>query len=265
MINTWSMVTVDLNADLAEGEVFTDRDLEVLRLVSSVSIACGFHAGGPGVMRAATSACVELGVAIGAHVAFRDREGFGRRHVARPVALLVEDIVEQCALLTEQAAAAGGHVTFVKPHGALYHCMGVEQDVAEAVVEAVCRSGIGIVVAQAGTIIVGPARRHGIRVVPEGFPDRAYLPDGRLAPRDRPGALVEDPSEVGRRAVSLALGRRVEAVDGTWASVDAETLCIHGDSPGAAPAARSVRAALEARAVGVRPFAAGPASGSRSP
>jgi UPF0271 protein len=263
MIDTGSVVTVDLNADLAEGEVLSAGDLAVLESVSSVSIACGFHAGAPGVMRATASACLERGVTIGAHVSFRDREGFGRRHVDSSPPLLVRDIIEQCEVLAEQVVAAGGAVTYVKPHGALYNRMGVEPAVAGAVVEAVSHVGIGILVAQPGTVVVGPAIAGGLRVVSEGFPDRGYLPGGLLAPRDRTGALIEDPALVGRRAVSLAGGRGVVAVDGSWAAVDVETLCVHGDSPHAPEAARSVRHALESAGITVLSFA--PTDGTDRP
>ena len=173
------------------------------------------------------------GVVIGAHVSYRDRDGFGRRAVDVRPAQLVEDIVEQWTVLDEEVGAAGGTVTFVKPHGALYNRMGADPAVAAAVVDAVSRLGGPVLVAQAGTVVVDLASRAGIRVVAEGFPDRGYLADGSLAPRDRPGALVDDPAAVARRAVSLVKRGGIEAVDGTWVRVEVETLCIHGDAPGA--------------------------------
>ena len=257
MLNTGSMLVVDLNADLAEGDRLTDGDLGVLDVVTSASLACGFHAGGPDVMRSTAAACVARGVTIGAHVSFRDREGFGRRALTIPPDTLTRDIVDQWTALTEQVGAAGGVVAFVKPHGALYHQMGVDPAVATAVVDAMGRVGAAALVAQGGTVAATLAARAGLRVVPEGFPDRAYLPDGRLAPRTEPGALVEDPLEAGRRAVSLARRGGTEALDGTWAAVEVETLCIHGDGRRAAESARAVRKALEADGIGVRSFTAG--------
>jgi UPF0271 protein len=211
-------------------------------------------------MRDTAAACVARGVAIGAHVSYRDREGFGRRVVDLRPDRLVRDLVEQWGALTEQVEAVGGTVSFVKPHGALYHRMGTDPAVAGAVVEALAHVGSGTLVAQAGTVVVGRGREAGVRVVAEGFPDRGYLGDGRLAPRTERGAVIEDPLEVSRRAVSLIRRGGVEALDGTWTVVDAETLCIHGDAEGSADTARAVRAALEAHGVAVRSFM--PAAGA---
>jgi UPF0271 protein len=257
MLNTETMRAVDLNADLAEGEMLSPGDLGVLDAVTSASLACGFHAGDPDLMRTTAAACVTRGVVVGAHVSYRDREGFGRRALAVPPAVLVHDIVDQWEVLAVQVGAVGTQIAFVKPHGALYHRMGVDPTVAASVVEAVRQVGGGVLVAQAGTVVVDPARKAGLRVVPEGFPDRAYLADGRLAPRHEPGALIEDPEVVGHRALSLAREGGLEAADGTWTAVEAETLCLHGDSPGAAETARAVRAALERAGVVVRAFAGG--------
>jgi UPF0271 protein len=257
MLNTETMRAVDLNADLAEGAVLSPSDLAVLDAVTSASLACGFHAGDPDLMRTTAAACLSRGVVIGAHVSYRDREGFGRQALDVPPAALVRDIVEQWETLAAPVGAVGAAIAFVKPHGALYHRMGVDPTVASSVVEAVGRVGVGLLVAQAGTVVVGLARRAGLRVVPEGFPDRAYLADGRLAPRHEAGALIEDPGVVGRRALSLARDGGLEAVDGTWTTVEAETLCLHGDSPGAADSAGAVRAALEGAGIVVRAFAGG--------
>ena len=257
MLNTGTMLVVDLNADLAEGDVLTPGDLRVLERVTSASLACGFHAGSPDVMRSTAAACVARGVAIGAHVSYRDREGFGRRPREVAPNQLARDIVEQWVALDEQVRSVGGALSFVKPHGALYHRMGVDPAVAAAVVRAVTEAGAEALVAQAGTVVEAVAMRAGLRVVPEGFPDRAYLPDGRLAPRDRSGALVEDPVSTGRRAVGLARDGGVEALDGTWTPVRAETLCIHGDADHAPEMAGAVRDALEQEGVAVRSFIVG--------
>jgi UPF0271 protein len=248
------MPVVDLNADLAEGDALTDRDRGVLASVTSASLACGFHAGGPDVMRSVAAECVASGVAIGAHVSYRDRPGFGRRDLDVDPETLARDITEQWGILAAQVRTVGGTVSFVKPHGALYHRMGHDPAVAGAIVSAVQRLGAQALVAQAGTVVTGVAARVGLRVVTEGFPDRAYLADGRLAPRSEPGALVEDPEVVGGRAVALAVQGGTEAVDGSWTPVEAETLCIHGDAEGAAETARAVRAALEGAGVTVRSF-----------
>jgi UPF0271 protein len=255
MPGTRETPATDLNADLAEGERLTAGDLGVLDAVTSASLACGFHAGGPGVMRDTASACVARGVTIGAHVSYRDRDGFGRRAVAVSVQELMADIIEQWVALTTEVGAVGGAVAFVKPHGALYHQMGIDQVVADTLVAAVVEVGGRTLVAQAGTLVVERARAAGLRVITEGFPDRAYRRDGRLLPRTEPGAVIEDPLEVGRRAVSLIRRGGVDAADGTWTAVEAETLCIHGDVEGAAETARAVRSALESHGVAVASFA----------
>jgi len=255
VVDTGPVTVIDLNADVAERDTPGDDDLPLLDAVTSASLACGFHAGGPAVMRATASACVARGVTVGAHVSFRDRPGFGRRVVEVAPSQLVADITEQWWRLREQVEAVGGTVAFVKPHGALYTAMGSDPDVAAAVVEALGAVGAGVLVAQAGTAVADAARAAGVTVVPEGFPDRGYRPDGSLAPRHDRRALIEDPAEAGRRAVSMACRGGVEAVDGSWTAVEARTLCIHGDAPGAAGTARAVRAALEAEGVVLDPFA----------
>ena len=248
------MVAVDLNADLGEGDAVTPGDLAVMDTVTSVSLACGFHAGSREVMGEAAAACVIRGIAIGAHVSYRDRAGFGRRPVAVATDRLVADITEQCCTLEEETARVDGTVAYVKPHGALYHRMGVDAEVAAAVVDAVLACSIGVLVAQSGTAVVDRARRAGLRVVFEGFPDRGYQADGRLSPRESPGGLVSDPEEVGRRAVSLVNRSGITAVDGSWTPVEVGTVCIHGDSPDAAQNARAVRSALERAGVTVVSF-----------
>ena len=175
MPETREASATDLNADLAEGDRLTAGDLGVLDAVTSASLACGFHAGGPQVMRDTASACVAREVTIGAHVSYRDRDGFGRRVREVSPAELTADLVEQWGVLTTQVHAVGGAVAFVKPHGALYHQMGTEPAVADAVVQAVVEVGGRTLVAQAGTLVVDRAREAGLRVVPEGFPDRAQL------------------------------------------------------------------------------------------
>jgi UPF0271 protein len=191
MLNTGTMDEVDLNADLAEGETLTAADRAVLDVVTSANLACGFHAGNRALMREAAAVCHGRGIAIGAHVSYRDRDGFGRRVVERTPKLLVGDIVEQCAALAEEAGLVGGRVEYVKPHGALYHRMGVDPSVAAAVVDAVRRGPAPVLVAQPGTVVVEAARRAGIRVVFEGFPDRGYLASGALTDRGGAGAVID--------------------------------------------------------------------------
>jgi 5-oxoprolinase (ATP-hydrolysing) subunit A len=262
-VNNWSMPEIDLNADLAEGDALTPSDVAVLDAVTSVSVACGFHAGGPSVMRETVRACVERGVTVGAHISYRDREGFGRRVVEVEPARLVEDLVQQCLDLAEIARSLGAEVAYVKPHGALYHQMGSDPLVAAAVCEATSRQGVGVLVAQGGPV-VDLARQAGLRVVQEGFPDRAYRSDGALVDRGIAGAVITDPDEVGRRACSLVGRGGVEAINGEWTPVAVETLCIHGDSPAAAQNARTVRTALIDAGVTLRSFVEPPSGGGAS-
>jgi len=248
---------VDLNADMAEGDRWTSRDLALLDAVTSASIACGFHAGNRSVMRAAAAACVERGVAIGAHVSYRDRIGLGRRDREVTADRLTADVLEQWATLVDESAAVGGTVTYAKPHGALYHRMATDPEIAAVVVEALAPH-CTMLVAPPGSAVDAPARRAGLRVVPEGFPDRAYDEDGGLTPRDLPGAVVDDEAAVAVRALTLAQRGGIASRGGRWIELRVETLCIHGDSPRAGAAARAVRELLEHAGLAVRAFSAPP-------
>jgi UPF0271 protein len=253
---------IDLNADLGEADNLAPADVAVLDSISSASIACGFHAGSPEVMRATSVAARARGVTIGAHVSYRDRAGFGRRDMEVAPDQLQADIEEQVALLRQVTAAADvdAEVAYVKPHGALYNRMGGDPDTASVVIEAVRRCDPPVMLlAQAGTDVIGRGRDAGLVVVGEAFCDRAYRPDGSLLPRSEPGAVITDPDEVARRAVSLVLDGGIEAVDGYWLAIMADSLCVHGDSPGAAESTRAVRAALIEAGITIRPFAGHPA------
>ncbi len=217
--------TVDLNADL--GEEVTD-DAALLEVVTSANVACGYHAGTVATMRAVCSGAAERGVSVGAQVSYADRENFGR--VARDVAfdLLREQVADQVGVLAEIARAAGTEVRYLKPHGALYHRVLDDEEQAAAVLAG---SGDLPLLGMPGHLLALAGRAgRGTRL--EGFPDRGYGADGRLLPRDRPGALLEDGEEIARAAVDLAA--RVDSV------------CVHGDHPGAVAHARACRAALEA-------------------
>ncbi|HEX4217094.1 MAG TPA: 5-oxoprolinase subunit PxpA [Acidimicrobiales bacterium] len=251
------MAWIDLNADLGEADNLTPSDVAVLDSISSASIACGFHAGSPEVMQATSAAAKARGVSIGAHVSYRDREGFGRRELEVPPGQLLADIEEQIALLRQ--AAGPGEVRYVKPHGALYNRMGRDHDTASVVIEAVHRCDPPVMLlAQAGTDVIRRGRDAGLVVVGEAFCDRAYRPDGALVPRSEPGAVITDPDEVARRAVSLVLHGGTEAADDYWLAIMADSLCVHGDSPGAAESTRAVRSALIEAGVNIRPFALAP-------
>jgi UPF0271 protein len=222
---------VDLNADL--GEEVTD-DAGLLAVVTSANVACGFHAGTRSTMQAVCAAAVLRGVTVGAQVSYDDREHFGRVELDVPAGVLREQVAEQMGVLAAIAAAEGGGVTYLKPHGALYHRVAVDPVQAAAVLDG---SGDLPVLGMPGSLLLALAEERGRGIRIEGFPDRGYTEDGRLVPRDRAGALVTDPQEVAVRAVALAA--RVDSV------------CVHGDSPGAVATARAVRRALEAAGLAV--------------
>jgi 5-oxoprolinase (ATP-hydrolysing) subunit A len=228
--------TVDLNADL--GEEVTD-DAGLLGVVTSANVACGFHAGTPGTMRAVCAEAARAGVTVGAQVSYRDRANFGR--VAHDVAFadLRDQVAEQVALLSEIALVEGTAVRYLKPHGALYHRVVGDPDQASAVLAG---SGDLPVLGFPGSRLLALAATAGRATYDEGFPDRGYA-DGRLIDRGRPGALLEDSDAIAGQAVALAP---------TVAS-----LCVHGDSPGAVDHAHAVRRALEAAGYRLAPFLAG--------
>jgi UPF0271 protein len=250
---------IDLNSDMGEsfGRWELGDDQAMLDTVSSANVACGFHAGDPETMLRTVAGAQERGVAIGAHVAYRDLAGFGRRYVDASPAELVGDVLYQLGALAGVARAAGATVRYVKPHGALYNTIAHDERHARAVLDAVVRFDPGlVVVGLAGSPFLGWARAAGLTSVAEAFADRAYTPDGALVSRREPGAVLHDAAQVTERMVQLARTGTLEAVDGTRITVEAESICVHGDSPGAVAIARAVRGGLEAAGVTVRPFVA---------
>jgi 5-oxoprolinase (ATP-hydrolysing) subunit A len=250
--------TMDLNADLGEGfgAWACADDESLLKLVTSANVACGFHAGDPGAMRAVCASAVGRGVAIGAHVGYRDLAGFGRRHIAYRADELADDVLYQLAALDGIARTTGSWVAYVKPHGALYHTALDDLVQAGAVVAAVCSYSRDLaMLCMPDTALARSAEAAGLRVVSEAFADRAYLPSGRLVDRGVPGAVRTDPDDVAERAVRMAVDGEVVAVDGTRVAVAPESLCVHGDTPGAVALAARVRAALAEAGVPLAPFA----------
>lgn len=251
---------IDLNADLGEGfGVWTlGDDAALLDVVTSANIACGFHAGDPTIMRRVAAQAVAAGVVIGAQVGYRDLAGFGRRALDVDPEDLVNDVLYQLGALDGFARVAGDRVRYVKPHGALYTAAATSAGPAAAVVEAVRRYDPGLpVLGLAGSELVRQAARAELTAVPEAFADRAYTPDGRLVSRRLPGAVLHDPAEVAARCVRLATRGTVAAADGTAIEVDARSICVHGDTPGAVAIATGVRRALRDAGVAVRPFVGG--------
>jgi UPF0271 protein len=246
----------DLNSDLGEGFGVwrMGDDFGLLAVVSSASVACGFHAGDPSIMRRVCERAAELGVAIGAHVGYRDLDGFGRRDIDVDPARLTDEVVYQIGALDAFARLAGARVSYVKPHGALYNQIVRDDAQAAAVVGAVRAYGRLPLLGLPGSRVLALAAEAGLPTVTAAFADRAYLPDGRLAPRGTPGAVITDPDEVVRRCVAMVTTGQVQAVDGTAITIDARSLCVHGDTPGALELARRVRAGLVDAGVTIAPF-----------
>ncbi|MER5872318.1 5-oxoprolinase subunit PxpA [Streptomyces sp. NPDC002044] len=253
---------IDLNADLGEGFgrwTLTD-DEALLSVVTSANVACGFHAGDPSIMRRVCELAAERGVRIGAQVSYRDLAGFGRRSMDVPAGELADEVAYQIGALEVFARAAGSTVSYVKPHGALYNRTVHDAGQAAAVVAGVrlaAAAGAGglPVLGLPGSLLLAAAADAGLTAVPEAFADRAYTAAGTLVPRTEPGAVLHDPDAVVARAVRMAAEGVVTAADGSAVPVAARSLCLHGDTPGAADLARRVRDALGAAGVAVGAFA----------
>src|SRR5690606_15060685 len=231
-------------------------DVAMLDVVSSANIACGFHAGDPaGILRTVRSA-VERNIAIGAHVGYRDLVGFGRRNMEPTSEELFGDVIYQIGALQGIAKAAGGRVTYVKPHGALYNTIAHDERQAADVIRAILAIDPGLVLlALAGAPVVEQARAAGLTVVEEVFADRAYMPDGQLVSRRQPGAVIHDPETIAQRVLVMARDGVVQAIDGSTVKITAQSICVHGDSPNAVAMARAVRKALDEAGIEVAPFA----------
>ncbi|MER5630256.1 LamB/YcsF family protein [Streptomyces nitrosporeus] len=248
---------MDLNADLGEGfgRWTLTEDEALLTCVTSANVACGFHAGDASVMRRVCDAAAARGVRIGAQVSYRDLAGFGRRAMDVPAAELTAETAYQIGALRVFAEAAGSTVSYVKPHGALYNRTVHDEEQAAAVVAGVLLAGgRPAVLGLPGSLLLDHARAAGLTAVEEAFADRAYTPRGTLVPRGEEGAVVHDADEVVRRSVGMAVARTVVSADGSRIPVGARSLCVHGDTPGAAALARRVRSALEDAGVTVRAF-----------
>ena len=249
---------IDLNSDVGEsfGNWTMGDDAAVFQSVSSANVACGFHAGDPsGIVQTCRDA-VAGGITIGAHVGYRDLAGFGRRFLDCSPTELADDVLYQLGALEALARSAGGIIRYVKPHGALYNTIVHHQAHAQAVVDAVKAFGGDLpLLLLPGSIALDKAARAGLRGVAEAFADRGYTPDGTLVSRREPGAVLHDEAEVAERMVRLATDGVLRAVDGTDVRVEAESICLHGDTPGAVAMAAAVRAGLESAGVEIRPFA----------
>lgn len=247
------MPTIDLNADLGEGDAF---DEELLQIVSSCNIACGGHAGDENSMAATVQNAIANGVAVGAHPSYPDREGFGRESGFMRDEPLYESLTAQVEALADIAGELGAKLAHVKPHGALYNDAVGDRELADVIARVTAEAQGGpALVGMANTELQAAAERHSLSFIAEGFVDRAYEPDGTLVPRKEPGAVHEELAVAANQAVTIAQDGSVTARNGETIAVRADTLCIHGDTPNAAEAARAVRDVLENRGVRIRAVA----------
>ncbi|KFF97453.1 LamB/YcsF family protein [Streptomyces europaeiscabiei] len=251
------MSSIDLNADLGEGFgrwTLTD-DEQLLSVVTSANVACGFHAGDAVTMRRVCELAAERGVRVGAQVSYRDLAGFGRRAMDVPPAELTAEVAYQIGALEVFARAAGTRVSYVKPHGALYNRVVHDEEQAAAVVAGVLLADATLpVLGLPGSRLLELAERAGLPAVTEAFADRAYTDQGTLVPRGQEGAVITDADAVVERSLGLALSGTVVSRSGERVPVRARSLCLHGDTPGAVELARRVRAELTATGVRVEAF-----------
>lgn len=251
------MVSIDLNSDLGEsyGNWRLGDDDAMLDIVTSANVACGFHAGDALTLRRTCQAAAERGVVIGAQVGYNHLAGFGRWRIDMPPAELTADVLYQLGALDGLCRVAGTRVQYVKPHGALYNTAAVDEGQARAVVDAVVAYDPSLpLIGLPDSVLLTTAQAAGLSVIREAFADRGYTAQGRLVSRQDPGALLHDPHEVAARMVRLATEGRLVAADGTDLAITADSICTHGDSPGAVKMARAVREALAAAGVTVSAF-----------
>ena len=251
------MTRIDLNSDVGEsyGRWELGDDAAVLGVVTSANVACGYHAGDATTLRRTCVLAAEQGVVVGAQVGYNDLAGFGRRFIDMDPVELVDDILYQIGALEALARAAGVTVRYVKPHGALYNAVVEHESQARAVVDAVRTYDPALpLVGLPGSVLLATAERAGLRTIREAFADRAYTPQGTLVPRREAGAVLSDPAEVARRVVQMGVDGHVDAIDGSRVTVHAESVCVHGDSPGAVAMAQRIRADLAAAGVELGAF-----------
>ncbi|WP_313570658.1 LamB/YcsF family protein [Comamonas terrigena] len=248
---------MDLNSDLGEsfGAWSMGDDAAMLDIVSSANVACGFHAGDAAGILSTLKAAKARNVVVGAHVAYRDLAGFGRRNMDVASADLVADVIYQIGALQGLAQAAGTTVQYVKPHGALYNTIAQDRRQAMDVIHAIKAIDPKLVLmALAGAPLIGWARDAGLRVVAEAFADRGYTPQGALVSRREPGAVLHDENLIAQRMLTLVRDGVIEAVDGSLVRVEADSICVHGDSPGAVAIARNIRQRFEQEGVQIASF-----------
>lgn len=248
---------IDLNCDMGEsfGPWTMGADADVMPHITSANIACGAHAGDPVVMRRTVRLAKAAGVAIGAHPGFADLQGFGRREMNVDPAELEASLIAQIGALSAIANAEGVSLQHVKPHGALYNMAARDRALSDVIARAIAAVDPALILfGLPNSPMLEAGRAAGLRVAPEGFADRAYEPDGSLTPRSRTGAVIHDADAVVARAVRMATEEIVLTPDGKDIALQVRTICVHGDTPGAAELVRRIHAALGVRGVGVVPI-----------
>jgi len=246
---------VDLNADVGEsfGAYAIGADVALMRSITSASIAAGFHGGDPSVLRETIRMARQCGVAIGAHPGFPDLVGFGRREMRVTPREAEDFVLYQVAAVAGVAAAEGARLHHVKPHGALYNMAAHDSALAAAIAKGVAAIDRSLILyGLPNSELLKAGRDAGLKVAAEGFADRAYEPNGSLAVRSRPGSVINDPESVVARAICLVKDHSMFAVDGTALILHIDTICVHGDTPGADELAARLRAGLESAGVAVR-------------
>ena len=245
---------IDINSDMGEsfGAYTIGHDDGLMNAITSANVAAGFHAGDPSVLRATVRLAKARGVAVGAHPGFPDLVGFGRRELNVTPVEAEDMVLYQVAAVAGVAASEGVKLQHVKPHGALFNMAVRDPVLAAAIARAVAAFDRSLILfGLAGSEIISAGRAAGLRVAAEIFADRAYEPDGSLTPRGRPGSVIHDPAAVAARAVRMITEGVAAAINGAIVPVDADTLCVHSDTPGAAELAAGLRARLEAAGVTV--------------
>jgi len=251
------MSSIDLNSDVGEGfgHWTLGDDDALLGIVTSANVACGFHAGDASIMRRVCRQAAARKVAIGAQVGYRDLSGFGRRFIDIEPEALTQDVIYQVGALQAFARIAGSRVSYVKPHGALYNAIVHHEEQAAAIVEAVIDLDPTLpVLGLRGSAWLRLAEEAGLKTISEAFADRAYTPEGTLVSRRLPGAVLTDADEVAQRCVAIATGEPITDVEGGPLTLSADSICVHGDTPGAVGIAHQVKAALSSAGVTVAPF-----------
>ncbi|NIF56996.1 LamB/YcsF family protein [Enterobacter sp. Ap-916] len=249
---------IDLNSDLGEsfGQWTMGDDAAILQIVSSANVACGFHAGSPAGMLETLRAAKAQGVAVGAHVAYPDLVGFGRRNMDIASDELTADVIYQIGALQGLAQAVGTRVRYVKPHGALYNTIAHDKRQAEAVLDAILAFDASLpLVVLAGSPLLAWAQQKGVATVSEAFADRAYHADGSLVSRREPGAVLHDAGQVAARMLQLITEGGVESIEGAFTPIQADSICVHGDSAGALAMAQAIRNLFISQEIEVQAFA----------